>query len=440
MVTSSTATARPILQMNRFNAADGAAPAAVSRRLANAGSATVLFYREPIELASAAGSWLTATDGRRYLDMYNNVPAVGHSHPEVVEAVSKQLALQNTHSRYVTGMVDEYLEALKATFPAALSNVVMTCSGSEANDLALRIAQSVSGNKGIIVTENAYHGNTALVTDASPASWPAGYRPDYVVTVPAPSTAACGADVAAGFGAHVTKAIETLEERGFGVAALLVDTIFSSDGVFTHPAGFVAQAVAAVRAKGGLYIADEVQPGFGRSGEEFWGFARHNVEPDIVTMGKPMGNGFPVAGLVTRPDHLDAYCDVFGYFNTFGASPAAAAAAGATLKILQRDNLQANALTVGSYIKAGLLEIAAQDTRAGEVRGVGMFNAIDFNTEGAPNPDLARHIVNTLRDEQILVGATGKFGNTIRVRPPLCLRIEEADIFLSALKKVLVQA
>ena len=432
--------ARPILQMNRFDVTAADTPVAVQRRHQNAGSATVLFYREPIELASADKAWLTATDGSRYLDMYNNVPAVGHSHPEVVAAVTAQMSVQNTHSRYITGMVDGYMEALKATFPPALANVVMTCSGSEANDLALRIAGSVSGNRGIIVTENAYHGNTALVTDASPASWPAGYRPDYVATVPAPTRAAYGDDVAGGFTQSVREAIATLKARGHGVSALLFDTIFSSDGVLSHPAGFVEGGIAAVRAEGGLYIADEVQPGFGRLGESFWGFARHGVEPDIVTMGKPMGNGFPVAGLVTRPDFLSAYCDRFGYFNTFGASPAAAAAAGATLQVLQRDRMQDNALVVGARIREGLEEIAAADPRCGEVRGIGMFAAIDFCQPGKPlrpDPDLARHVVNALREAKVLAGVTGKFGATLRVRPPLCLTADEADLFLAALRAVL---
>src|SRR5260370_36418321 len=237
-------------------------------------------------------------DGRRYLDLYNNVPSVGHSPPRVVEAICKQVGLLNTHTRYLNDVVDLYAERLLATFPDAIDHLILTCTGSEANDLALRIAQAATGGTGFIVTETAYHGNTAAVTDVSPSSRPGGALPPHVRAIPPPDSYRCsGSDPGLRFAASVNEAIADLERHGIRFAGLLVDTIFSSDGVYADPPGFLAAAVTVVKAHGGLFIADEVQPRFARTGASLWGFARHSVGPDAVTMGNPMGTGFPMVTL-----------------------------------------------------------------------------------------------------------------------------------------------
>jgi 4-aminobutyrate aminotransferase-like enzyme len=434
--------ARQILDMNAFDAsahADARAPL-LERRLANVGASAVLFYREPLEIVSASGSWMTAADGKRYLDFYNNVPSVGHSHPRVAAAVSDQIARLSINTRYLNSVVDRYFEALKATFPSSLANVVLTCSGSEANDLALRIAAAATGGTGYIVTENAYHGNTSIVSEISPSALKRRALPDHVVAVAAPSHAGQSGSIEKAFAADIARAVAELKRRGHNPAAFICDSIFSSDGVFADPPGFIREAVAVIHKAGGLYIADEVQPGFARTGDAFWGFARHDVTPDIVTMGKPMGNGFPMAGLVTRPDYLERFCEDTGYFNTFGGNPVAAAAGMAVLQIIEEEGLQQNAQRQGHHIRERLADLAAKDDRIAHVRGAGLFIGIELSQAGnkdQPDADLTSNVINNLKDRGVLIGAAGRFGNTLKVRPPLSLSEEEADIFVDQLTDTL---
>lgn len=432
--------ARQILDMNAFRPGDTQSRP-VERRLANLGAASVLFYRQPIEMAGAEGAWMIAKDGTRYLDFYNNVPSVGHSHPRVVEAVSGQIARLNTNTRYIVPVVDEYIEALKALLPDELSNVVMTCSGSEANDLAIRVARAATGGTGIIVTETAYHGNTALVTEASPSALKRGSLPDWVIAVPPPGAAHFGADIAGGFRASIAAALVEFERRGIRPAALLADSIFSSDGILADPPGFLTPAVAAMRDAGGLFIADEVQPGFARTGEAFWGYARHGVTPDIVTMGKPMGNGFPMAAMVAKPDHLQRFCADVGYFNTFGGNPVAAAAGHAVLEVIREEGLQENALRTGAHLLQGLRDVAAKDARVSDVRGAGLFIGVDLvdDETGRPDPAFTIRVIDAMRDRNVLIGAAGRYGATLKVRPPLCLTIEEAERFVTAFRDSLAR-
>ena len=434
--------ARQILDMNAFdvNVDTGASNPLLTRRIANVGAVAVLFYREPLEMVSASGSWMTAADGKRYLDFYNNVPSVGHTHPRVVAAVSDQIARLNINTRYLNSVVDRYLEALKAKFPTALSNVVLSCSGSEANDLAIRIAAATSGGTGIIVSENAYHGNTSIISEISPSALKRRALPDHVVTVPAPAHKWQSSSIEDAFAADIAQAIAELERRGHKLAAFICDSIFSSDGIHADPPGFLGKAIAAVHDAGGLYIADEVQPGFARTGDAFWGFQRHGVMPDVVTMGKPMGNGFPMAGLVTRPELLARFCEDTGYFNTFGGNPVAAAAGLAVLDVIAEEQLQENARKQGHHITARLRDLAARDDRVGDVRGAGLFLGIDLCGRGKPDqpdPALATAVINGLKDRGVLIGAAGRFGNTLKVRPPLSLSEEEADIFVDRLAETL---
>jgi 4-aminobutyrate aminotransferase-like enzyme len=414
-----------------------ATQALIRRRQRVMGASYRLFYESPVHLERAEGVWLFAPDGTRYLDCYNNVPCVGHCHPRVVAAVRAQVGRLNTHTRYLTDIVVDYAERLVATFPPPLSQVMLTCTGSEAIDLALRIARFRTGAVGVIVTENAYHGVTAAAAEASPslgAGVPLGL---HVRTVRAPDSyrddpATMGED----FAARVRAAIADLRRHGAAPAALLFDTVFSSDGLSTHPPGFILPAVAAIHEAGGLFIADEVQPGFARTGSAMWGFQRHGAEPDLVVLGKPMGNGIPIAGVVGRPDLFDDFATRTRYFNTFGGNPVSCAAALAVLDVLRDEALMRNAASVGAYLRAGLCDLARRFEQIGDVRGDGLFIALEFVTDRrsqTPNAALASRVVNAMRRRHVLISASGLHGNTLKIRPPLPFGIPHAELVIEAL-------
>lgn len=437
---------KEILALNAFDRhADTAlAPEdrqAVGRRLRNFGANAVLFYQEPIRMVRAEQVWMIDAAGRRYLDLYNNVPSVGHCHPRVVEAASRQMATLNINTRYLSDIVDAYAERLLATFPDPISQLALTCTGSEANDLALRIAQAATGGTGVVVTNAAYHGNTAAVTAVSPSSRPGAPLASHVRAVPAPETYRDpDHDLGSRFAAAIEAAIDDLARNGIRFSAFLADSIFSSDGVYADPPGFLAGAAEVVRRRGGLFIADEVQPGFGRTGMTLWSFGRHGVVPDIVTMGKPMGNGFPVGGLATRPDLLASLLNDVKYFNTFGGSPVAAAAGMAVLDVIEDEALMANACNVGDYMLGGLRALADRHAAIGDVRGAGLFIGLELvrdRVSKEPAPELAAAVVNSLREHSILIGAAGAYGNVLKIRPPLCFSREHADMMLTALDAVL---
>jgi len=437
---------KEILALNAFDGSslstmDAALQDAVERRLRSFGAASVLFCEEPLRMERAEGVWMFDAEGRSYLDLYNNVPSVGHSHPRVVEAIRRQVGLLNTHTRYLSDVVDSYAERLLATFSPEINHLVLTCTGSEANDLALRIAKETTGRAGFIVTETAYHGNTAAVTDVSPSARPGRALPPHVRAVPAPEMfRASSADPGRRFADHVGRAIVDLEQSGFGLAGLMVDTIFSSDGVYADPPGFLAPAVKLVHEHGGLFIADEVQPGFGRTGAALWGFARHGVAPDIVTMGKPMGNGFPMGGVATRAALLDRFAAAAKYFNTFGGNPVAAAAGLAVLDVIEDEGLIGNAKKIGNYLMNGLREIGNRHIQIGDVRGSGLFIGLELVRDRdtkEPAPELASQLINQLRHRGILIGAAGPYGNTLKIRPPLCFTKDNADMFIAASDEVL---
>ncbi|WFU35532.1 aspartate aminotransferase family protein [Bradyrhizobium brasilense] len=421
---------------SRVSSIDPALGEAVQRRLRSFGKASVLFYQEPIRMARAEGVYMFDVDGRRYLDLYNNVPSVGHSHPRVVEAISRQAGLLSTHTRYLNDVVDGYAERLLATFPRGIDHLVLTCTGSEANDLALRVAKVATGRTGFIVTETAYHGNSAAVTDVSPSSRPGQPLPPHVRAVPAPEMYRNPVgDPGQRFADSVAAAITDLERSGFGFAALLVDTIFSSDGIYADPAGFLAPTVKHVHERQGLFIADEVQPGFGRTGAAMWGFARHGVVPDIVTMGKPMGNGFPMGGVAMRAALLDRFAAEVKYFNTFGGNPVAAAAGLAVLDVIEDEGLMQNAREVSRHLMDGLREIGNRHMTIGDVRGAGLFIGLELvrdRDSKEPAPELASPLINRLRRRGILIGAAGPFGSTLKIRPPLCFGKDHADMFITA--------
>lgn len=430
--------------INAFGQADFARlppeeQALIERRARVLGPAYRLFYERPVHLVRGEGVWLYGPNGERYLDAYNNVASVGHCHPRVVEAIAGQLAVLNTHTRYLHETVLDYAEALTATFPPELSQVMLTCTGSEANDLAVRIARTVTGGTGIIVTELAYHGVTATVAEFSPSLGRAVPLGAHVRTVPAPDSYRLPPEEAAErFGSDVRAAIADLERHGIRPALLIVDTIFSSDGIFAEPRGFLKPAVEAIREAGGLFVADEVQPGFGRTGDALWGFERHGVVPDMVSMGKPMGNGYPVAGLVCRPALLEEFGRRARYFNTFGGSAVAAAAALAVLGVIRDEALVANAATVGAYLRERLR--AVDHPAIGDVRGAGLFIGVELVRDRAtkePAPEIATRLVNGLRDRRILISAAGPHANILKIRPPLVFGTDHADLLVGAIEEVL---
>jgi 4-aminobutyrate aminotransferase-like enzyme len=395
-----------------------------------------LFYEEPVHLVRAEGVWMYDAQGRRYLDAYNNVPVVGHCHPHVVERMTQQARTLNTHTRYITDQPLELAERLLATMPAEIGNVTFTCTGSDANDLAARICKASTGGTGFIITDFAYHGTTETIAGMSPSGG-APLGPS-VYTVQAPIDAGGPAD----FGNRVRLCIGKMRRDGIKPAALLVDTILSSDGVVSHPAGFLADGVKAIREAGGLFIADEVQPGFGRTGDAMWGFQRHGVVPDLVTMGKPMGNGHPVAAVAARPEVLEAFAKLTRYFNTFGGNSVSCATALAVLDVIEREKLIDNARETGAYLQQGLRRLGERHDRIGEVRGAGLFLGVDIGPNREHGLDARQEtarIVNGLRHEGVLIGSAGRGGNALKIRPPLPIRRAEVDYLLEKLDTVMAR-
>jgi 4-aminobutyrate aminotransferase-like enzyme len=394
-----------------------------------------LFYQEPLHVVRGEGVWLYDSEGRRYLDAYNNVASVGHCHPAVVEAIATQAAQLNTHTRYLNDAIVEFAEDFLTEFPPELRNLTMTCTGSEANDLALRVARQITGGQGVLVTRWAYHGVTSALAGLSPSLGDGFEQGKNVWLIDAPDTFRRKGAFADG----VERALEEMKQAGVKPAALLLDTIFSSDGVFSPEQAEMQRAVARVRAAGGLFIADEVQPGFGRTGSQRWGFARYGVMPDLVSLGKPMGNGHPVAGLVGRPELFAEFGRRQRYFNTFGGNPVSCRAAHAVLQVLRREKLQQNAQRTGEILREGLLKLAARYPVIGDVRGDGLFIGVELvcDQHNTPAPELAAFVVNQMRHKQILISATGPAANVLKIRPPLVFQPEHATLLLETLAGVL---
>ena len=410
--------------------------AMLERRANLLGPSYRLFYDDPVHLVRGQGVWLWDADGKRYLDMYNNVPCVGHCHPRVVAALTNAASTLNTHTRYLHDGVLNLAERLLATMPKELGHVMFTCTGSEANDLAIRVAKAATGGAGVIVTANAYHGVTELISGMSPslgAGVPTGHG---VYVVPAPKIGG-GNAVGEDFADGVRAALGRMAADGVTPAALLVDTLFSSDGMVCDPGGFLAPAVAVFRAAGGVFIADEVQPGFGRTGV-MWGFMRHGLVPDLITMGKPMGNGHPIAAMSARPDVLANFAKSARYFNTFGGNTVSTAVAGAVLDVIEDEGLVANAAAMGAYLLAGVRTLGS--ARFGNIRAAGLYLGVDIITaSGAPDADAAKRIVNGMRGRGVLIGSASPAGNALKIRPPLPIDRAAADFFLTSLSDTLAE-
>ncbi len=419
--------------------------ALLERRKRLLGPAYSLFYKEPLHLVRGEGVWLFDADGRRYLDMYNNVPHVGHCHPVVVEALTRQSRLLNTHTRYLHETVLDYAERLTDLLPGDLDVAMFSCTGTEANELALRIARAVTGGQGVIVSEHSYHGNSQAIAEITAEYQTADTLAPWVVTVPAPDVYRGryrGADAAERYAGHVSEALGKLERRGIRPAALILDTIVSSDGVVALPEGYLKRAADQVRAAGALFIADEVQPGFARTGTHFWGFAKDAVIPDIVTMGKPMGNGHPLAATVTRPEIIKDFARTAHYFNTFGGNPVSAAVGLAVLDVIDNEGLQQNALQVGEHLLDGLHGLAGRFDCIGDIRGSGLFLGVELVLDAknrTPATQLASRAIEALKQRGVLCHTIGRDENILKLRPPMVLSRDDADLFLSALGEVLAE-
>lgn len=413
--------------------------ALVERRSRVLGSAYKLFYDHPVAFVRAEGVHLYDAKGEAYLDAYNNVPSVGHCHPHVVEAIARQAARLNTHTRYATEELLDYSERLLSTMPDSLSNMMYTCSGSEAVDLALRVASSASGGTGVVVTSNAYHGTTSAAAAISPNLGPGVPIGTHVRLVSPPQPGSDPATVGADLAQDVHDAIVDLERHGVPFSAFVADSLFSTDGVRADPAGFLRPVVDVVHEAGGLYVADEVQPGFGRTGATMWGFQRHGIVPDLVVMGKPMGNGMPIAGVASRPDVFGPFGASARYFNTFAGNSVCVAAANAVLDVLEDEGLMDNARVVGNYLRDALASLARAHGELGDVRGAGLYLGVDVvsPSSGLPDPRRAMAIVNALRERRVLISATGAEGHVLKIRPPLPFSEENADELLGALGDVL---
>jgi 4-aminobutyrate aminotransferase-like enzyme len=353
---------------------------------------------------------------------------VGHCHPEVVERLCKQARTLNTHTRYLTDQPVELAERLLATVPRELASVTFTCTGSESNDLAIRISKAATGGTGFIISDCAYHGTSETLSGMSPITGLEVGPGVFTVQVPT------AADDVSEFANRVRDCIQRMRALGVKPAGLLVDTIFGSDGVISHPVGFLKPAVDEIHTAGGVFIADEVQPGFGRTGEAMWGFQRHGVVPDLVTMGKPMGNGHPVAALIARPEVMSEFARQRRYFNTFGGNTVACAAALAVLDVIEREQLIENARVMGDHLIRGLRTLANGNPQIREVRGAGLFAGVQL-----ASPELATRVVNGLRREGVLIGSAGRRNDALKIRPPLTIALSEVSLLLETLAHVLRQ-
>ena len=404
--------------------------AALRLRRQRLGPALDLSYDEPVRLDRGEGVWLIEDDGRRLLDAYNNVPHVGHAHPQIVAALSGQSRLLTTNTRYLVDEVAEYADRLTSLLPDPLDVVMFVNSGSEANDLAYQVAGAVTGNRGLITTENAYHGTTFATAAMSPEEYEGhGWTP--------PAARVGGAELLRGsdpvqaMQAHLTRAAHRLEQTGDSAGMIIFDTVFSSEGIFEVPPGYLSSARAWADGHGALLVADEVQAGFGRVGPRIWGFDVDGTIPDIVTMGKPMGNGYPMGAVVTTAAIAAEFAARWHFFSTFAGSPMAAAVGNAVLDVMETEDLAGNAEAVGAYLRDRIASL--EHPSVVDVRGPGLFVGVELT-----GPEIANRVVNEMRRRGVLIGVTGPDSNVLKIRPPMVFTERHADVVIAELKGALV--
>lgn len=417
-------------------------PTLLERRKATLGSHSPLFYDTPLELVSGKGVWLRAANGKRYLDAYNNVPHVGHAHPAVANAVSQQMRKLALNTRYLNDRVVDYAEALLATLHPTLDRVSFGNSGSEANELAVRLARFKSGNTGLIMSDYSYHGTTITLAQATTGLTTSEPRGENVRTIRIPDATglddAATAKLLATSLAEVDAVIASLQEAGFGVAAVLFDPLFSTEGLVKVP-GYIDGLVQRVRTAGGLYIADEVQSGFGRVGRLMWGHELFDAVPDIVTMGKPMGNGHPLGATVMGAELLEAFGAENMFFNTFAGNPVSSAAGHAVLKVMADEQLMPRAAANGALLKRELSEVVAGNARIDEVRGDGLFAGMRFTDPetGEADPATAKRVVEAMYRDGVLISRIGRNDEVLKIRPPLAFQASDAEILVTKLGRII---
>ncbi len=420
----------------------------LAARRAHVGRNLSVSYGSPLTIVRGRGQFLYDDEGRRFLDAVNNVPHVGHGHPRVVRAAAEQLAVLSTNTRYLHENLVRYASRLTALLPAPLNVCYFVCSGSEANELALRLARTYTGRKGVIVVDHAYHGNTTSLVEISPYKFngPGGSgRPPYVrnVVMPDPYRGPFrrgDADAGARYAREVERAAAALRADGEGVAAFFCEPVMGCGGQIVLPDGYLGAAFEAVRRAGGVCVADEVQVGFGRVGTHTWAFETQGVVPDIVTMGKPIGNGFPLGAVVTRPEIAAAFDNGMEYFNTFGGGPVPCAVGLAVLDVMRDEGLRERALEVGTYLKGRLQELATRFPVIGDVRGLGMFLGIELVRDRAslePAAAQADYVANRLRARGVLLSTEGPLHNVLKMKPPLAFGRKDADVLVETLEGIL---
>ena len=425
-----------IMDTNSFRAEHASALDSETRKLTdrrsqNLGESYRLFYRNPVHLVKGQGQYLWDAAGNQYLDAYNNVASIGHCHPAVINAVNEQMQMLNTHTRYLHERILDYTDELLATTPTEINKAMYMCTGSEANDLAIRIAREYSGGTGIIVSQEAYHGTSDLTSGCSPALGTGQTLAATTRLVAAPDQYRFeGEDLGDWFAAQIQAQIDDMNANGIKFAGFLADSIFSSDGVMPNPIGFLKKAVDVVHANGGVFIADEVQ-----------GFGRHGVVPDIITTGKPMGNGIPVSGLLAQDHVLSAFSQKTPYFNTFGGNPVAMAAAQAVLKTIQEEELQAHSQRLGGLLLKELRKLMEKYDCVGDVRGAGLFIGFELvqdRLSKMPDKALALDLIEELRNtHRVLTSVAGPYGNVLKLRPPLVFQEKDIDWLVGALDQAL---
>lgn len=418
--------------------------ALIAYRAAHLGRGMSLSYNEPIQMVRGMGTYLIDQYGKKYLDTVNNVAHVGHEHPAVVKAGQEQMALINTNTRYLHENINSCARELLETLPPELCVVHFVNSGSEANELALRMAKAVTGQKDILASASGYHGNTNACVDISSYKFDGkggSGCPENTYIFPLPDTFRGkykGENAASEYAGEVKNQIDIIKQKGRSPAAFIIEPIISCGGQIELPEGFLSESYKLTREAGGLCISDEVQVGCGRLGKSFWGFQLHHVIPDIITIGKPLGNGHPVAAVVCTKRVADKFANGMEYFNTFGGNPVSCAIASEVLKTVKTYKLQANALAVGDYLKTKLMELARTFPVLADIRGQGLFLGIEL-TDKVLNPlaEQTLYLANRMKDFGILMSVDGPDHNVLKIKPPIVFSRENADELICQLKMIL---
>ena len=407
------------------------------------GPSLSLSYDEPLKIVRGNGSYLYDENGREYLDCVNNISHVGHCHPVVIQAAHEQNQLLNTNTRYLHDNIIELAEKLISKLPEPLSVCYFVNSGSEANELALRMAAALTGNNNAIVLDHAYHGNTSSLINISPYKFNGRGgkgKPDHVQVVPMPDMFRGEFTDSKSAGLQYAQNVQDAIKLQGGGSTFIAESLLGCGGQILLPDGFLQDSFQYIRNAGGICISDEIQVGLGRVGIHFWGFELQNTIPDIVTIGKPLGNGHPIAAVVTTPEIANTFNNGMEYFNSFGGNPVSCAIALSVLNVIEAENLQQNALDVGNYLLSELNLLKQKYELIGDVRGAGLFIGIelvkDLKTK-EPALEMANEIVNNMKGRGILISTDGPFNNVLKIKPPLVFTRENADSLIQMLENIL---